>query len=411
MPFTCVFQPRGGDVGRNTLLAVGVDGANQTTTLVRPVTVRRFTRPGSRSRSGRAATAGRRTRSAPPGGCRGRRTVAPSQGCSGDGHDHRQGRSRTVATRRAEAVAQLRVRPDARFRSRPASRLRLTARFGGNDVLASKTIALDAQRVDDPHRPPGLGSRAMDIEGANALVAGGASGLGAATARRLHEAGANVTIADLNPERGSALADELGADFVAADVTDAEQVEAAVPAAGDDGLRISVCCAGIGWAEKVAGGRGPHAFEPFETVIRVNLIGTFNVLRLAAAAMLANEPDDQGERGVCISTASIAAYDGQIGQIAYSASKGGIVGMTLPAARDLAQSGIRVCAIAPGLFDTPLLAGLPEEARNALGGQVPFPPRLGRPDEYAALAVHIVENTMLNGEVIRLDGALRMPPR
>jgi NAD(P)-dependent dehydrogenase (short-subunit alcohol dehydrogenase family) len=252
----------------------------------------------------------------------------------------------------------------------------------------------------------------MDIEGANALVAGGASGLGAATARRLTEDGANVTIADLNPERGAALAEELGAGFVAADVTDAEQVEAAVQAAaGEAGLRISVCCAGIGWAEKVAGSRGAHAFEPFETVIRVNLIGTFNVLRLAAAAMLRNEPDSQGERGVCISTASIAAYDGQIGQIAYSASKGGIVGLTLPAARDLAQSGVRVCAIAPGLFDTPLLAGLPEEARNALGGQVPFPPRLGRPDEYAALAAHIIENTMLNGEVIRLDGALRMPPR
>lgn len=252
----------------------------------------------------------------------------------------------------------------------------------------------------------------MDIEGANALVAGGASGLGAATARALHAAGANVTIADLNPERGQALADELGASFVAADVTKPEEVEAAVvAAAGEDGLRISVCCAGIGWAEKVAGRKGAHGIEPFDTVIRVNLIGTFNVLRLAANTMLKNEPNDQGERGVCISTASIAAYDGQIGQIAYSASKGGIVGMTLPAARDLAQSGIRVCAIAPGLFDTPLLAGLPEEARNALGGQVPFPPRLGRPDEYGALAVHIVENAMLNGEVIRLDGALRMPPR
>lgn len=252
----------------------------------------------------------------------------------------------------------------------------------------------------------------MDIEGANALVAGGASGLGAATARALHAAGANVTIADLNPERGQALADELGASFVAADVTKPEEVEAAVvAAAGEDGLRISVCCAGIGWAEKVAGRKGAHGIEPFDTVIRVNLIGTFNVLRLAANTMLENEPNDQGERGVCISTASIAAYDGQIGQIAYSASKGGIVGMTLPAARDLAQSGIRVCAIAPGLFDTPLLAGLPEEARNALGGQVPFPPRLGRPDEYGALAVHIVENAMLNGEVIRLDGALRMPPR
>jgi len=252
----------------------------------------------------------------------------------------------------------------------------------------------------------------MDIGGANALVAGGASGLGAATARALHAAGANVTIADLNPERGQALADELGANFVAADVTKPEEVEAAVvAAAGEDGLRISVCCAGIGWAEKVAGRKGAHGIEPFDTVIRVNLIGTFNVLRLAANTMLENEPNDQGERGVCISTASIAAYDGQIGQIAYSASKGGIVGMTLPAARDLASVGIRVCAIAPGLFDTPLLAGLPEEARNALGGQVPFPPRLGRPDEYGALAVHIVENAMLNGEVIRLDGALRMPPR
>ena len=215
----------------------------------------------------------------------------------------------------------------------------------------------------------------MDIEGANALVAGGASGLGAATARALHAAGANVTIADLNAERGEALAEELGAAFVAADVTDAEQVEAAVgAAAGDDGLRISRLLRRHRLGRE---DRGPQAartaFEPFETVIRVNLIGTFNVLRLAAAAMLANEPDDQGERGVCINTASIAAYDGQIGQIAYSASKGGIVGMTLPAARDLAQSGIRVCAIAPGLFDTPLLAGLPEEARNALGGAGPVP--------------------------------------
>jgi NAD(P)-dependent dehydrogenase (short-subunit alcohol dehydrogenase family) len=249
----------------------------------------------------------------------------------------------------------------------------------------------------------------MRIEGANALVAGGASGLGAATARRLGAAGAHVTIADLDEERGSATADEIGGCFVRTDVTDPTQVEAAVATAGD--LRISVCCAGIGHAEKVAGSRGPHQPDGFERVIRVNLIGTFNVLRLAAAAMLANAPDDNGERGVCVNTASIAAYDGQIGQIAYSASKGGIVGLTLPAARDLAQSGIRVCAIAPGLFDTPLLAGLPEEARQALGGQVPFPPRLGSPDEFAALALHIVENPMLNGEVIRLDGALRMPPR
>jgi 3-hydroxyacyl-CoA dehydrogenase/3-hydroxy-2-methylbutyryl-CoA dehydrogenase len=251
----------------------------------------------------------------------------------------------------------------------------------------------------------------MRIEGASALVAGGASGLGAATARRLHAAGATVTIADLNAERGEALASELGerAAFVACDVTDEGDVAGAVQAAGE--LRISVCCAGIGWAEKTAGSRGPHALEPFETVIRVNLVGTFNVLRLASAAMLGLAPDAEGERGVCISTASIAAWDGQIGQIAYAASKGGIVGMTLPAARDLAASGIRVCGIAPGLFDTPLLAALPEPAREALGEQVPHPSRLGRPDEYAALAQHIVENPMLNGEVIRLDGALRMPPR
>ncbi len=252
----------------------------------------------------------------------------------------------------------------------------------------------------------------MNIDGVNALVAGGASGLGAATARELNAAGANVTIADLNEERGSALADEIGAAFVKTDVTDPAQVEAAVAqAAGEEGLRVSVCCAGIGWAEKTAGRRGAHSYDPFETVIRVNLIGTFNVLRLASAAMLANEPDADGERGVCVNTASIAAYDGQVGQIAYSASKGGIVGMTLPAARDLAGVGIRVCAIAPGLFDTPLLAGLPEDARASLGASVPFPARLGRPEEYAALARHIVENPMLNGEVIRLDGALRMAPR
>jgi NAD(P)-dependent dehydrogenase (short-subunit alcohol dehydrogenase family) len=249
----------------------------------------------------------------------------------------------------------------------------------------------------------------MRIEGASALVAGGASGLGAATARRLLAGGAEVTIADLNAEKGEALAGELGARFVACDVTDASQVESAVAAAAP--LRISVCCAGVGWAEKTAGRRGPHALDPFESLVRVNLIGTFNVLRFAAAAMLGNDPDSEGERGVCINTASIAAYDGQIGQLAYSASKGGIVGMTLPAARDLAQSGIRVVTIAPGLFDTPLLAGLPEEARTALGEQVPHPHRLGRPDEYGDLAAHVVENPMLNGEVIRLDGALRMPPR
>jgi NAD(P)-dependent dehydrogenase (short-subunit alcohol dehydrogenase family) len=254
----------------------------------------------------------------------------------------------------------------------------------------------------------------MRIDGSRAVVSGGASGLGAATARRLHADGALVTIADRDAERGEALAAELGghASFVATDVTDAAAVQAAVDAARGDGeLRIAVCCAGIGWGEKTAGKRGPHALEPFESVIAVNLVGTFNLLRLASAAMLANEPDEGGEVGVCVLTASIAAYEGQIGQIAYSASKGGVAGMTLPAARDLAASRVRVCTIAPGLFDTPLLAGLPEEARASLGEQVPHPSRLGDPAEYAALAGHIIENPMLNGEVIRLDGALRMSPR
>lgn len=254
----------------------------------------------------------------------------------------------------------------------------------------------------------------MRIEGASALIAGGASGLGEATSRRLHGSGAKVTIADLNQEKGDALAAELGqgAKFVRADVTKADEVEAAVGAAVSEGpLRISVSCAGVGWAEKTAGKRGPHQLLPFETVVGVNLIGTFNVLRFAAAAMLENDPADENERGVCINTASIAAYDGQVGQLAYSASKGGIVGMTLPAARDLSPAGVRVCTIAPGLFDTPLLAALPEPAREALGASIPFPSRLGRPAEYAELAAHIVENTMLNGETIRLDGALRMAPK
>jgi 3-hydroxyacyl-CoA dehydrogenase / 3-hydroxy-2-methylbutyryl-CoA dehydrogenase len=255
----------------------------------------------------------------------------------------------------------------------------------------------------------------MLIEGNGALVAGGASGLGEAVVRRLHAELAEVVIADVNAERGAELADELGerAQFVRADVTDPDQVGQAVAAAAKlaGGLRISVCCAGIGWAERVASRRGAHAFEPFETVIRVNLIGTFNVLRLAAASMIEQQPLPSGERGVCINTASIAAFDGQIGQIAYSASKGGIVGMTLPAARDLAAAGVRVCTIAPGTFDTPLLAGLPEANRQALAESIPFPPRLGRPGEYAQLAVQIIENEMLNGETIRLDGALRMAPR
>jgi NAD(P)-dependent dehydrogenase (short-subunit alcohol dehydrogenase family) len=255
----------------------------------------------------------------------------------------------------------------------------------------------------------------MRIEGAGALVVGGASGLGEAAARALHERGAHVVVADLDADRGAALAAELGerASFVATDVTQAEQVEAAVAAAAQPpgGLRISVQCAGIGYAERVARARGPHRLDAFERVVAVNLTGTFNALRLASAAMLANDPDESGERGVCVNTASIAAYDGQIGQIAYAASKGGVVAMTLPAARDLAASGIRVCAIAPGLFDTPLLAGLPAEARAQLAAAIPFPPRLGRPPEFAELACHIVTNVMLNGEVIRLDGALRMAPR
>jgi NAD(P)-dependent dehydrogenase (short-subunit alcohol dehydrogenase family) len=255
----------------------------------------------------------------------------------------------------------------------------------------------------------------MQIDGSGALVAGGASGLGEATVRRLRSGGAQVVIADLNEERGRALAEELGSGtgFVRSDVSDPDAVQEAVAAAGalPGGLRISVCCAGIGWAERIAGKRGAHSLQPFETLVRVNLIGTFNVLRLAAAAMLENEPAPTGERGVCVNTASIAAFDGQIGQIAYSASKGGIVGMTLPAARDLATAGVRVCTIAPGMFDTPLLGALPDETRQALAGAIPFPSRLGRPEEFAALVAHIVGNEMLNGETIRLDGALRMPPR
>jgi 3-hydroxyacyl-CoA dehydrogenase / 3-hydroxy-2-methylbutyryl-CoA dehydrogenase len=255
----------------------------------------------------------------------------------------------------------------------------------------------------------------VKVEGASALVAGGASGLGAATVRGLHAGGATVVIADMNAEKGEALAGELGerARFVEANVMEADQVQGAVDAAAsaEGGLRISVCCAGIGWAQRTAGKQGPHDLEIFHNVIKVNLIGTFNVLRLAAATMVDNEPDEGSERGVCVNTASIAAFDGQIGQVAYSASKGGIVGMTLPAARDLASRGVRVITIAPGTFDTPLLAALPEEARVELGAQIPFPSRLGDPAEFAALALHVVENPMLNGETIRLDGALRMPPR
>ncbi len=254
----------------------------------------------------------------------------------------------------------------------------------------------------------------MNIEGKGAIVSGGASGLGAATVRRLHEAGALVVIADVNPEKGEPLAEELGIPFVQTDVREEDQVQAAVDKASEaeGGLRIAISCAGTGIPIKVASSRGPHPLDAFKVIIDINLIGTFNLMRLAAFSMLSNNaPDEGGERGVCINTASVAAFEGQVGQIAYSASKGAVVGMTIPAARDLADKGIRVNTIAPGLFDTPLLGALPEEQRAALGAQVPFPNRLGRPDEYAQLAQQIVENPMLNGETIRLDGAIRMAPR
>jgi NAD(P)-dependent dehydrogenase (short-subunit alcohol dehydrogenase family) len=255
----------------------------------------------------------------------------------------------------------------------------------------------------------------MDLHGAPALVAGGASGLGAATARLLAERGARVAIVDLDGDKANALADELGGDAVSfkADVTSEADVDAAVAASVEalGGLRFAASCAGIGWAERTVTRNGPAQLQPFETVVRVNLIGTFNVLRHCAAAIAAGEPLEDGERGAVVMTASIAAFDGQIGQAAYSASKGGVVGLTLPAARDLARLGVRVCTIAPGIFDTPLVAALPEENRRALGESVPFPSRLGRPEEYAQLACHIAENSMLNGETIRLDGGLRMPPK
>ena len=239
--------------------------------------------------------------------------------------------------------------------------------------------------------------------------------MGSATVRKLHSLGAKVLIADLNQEAGEALKGELGerALFIETDVTQDASVKRAVEGAVNQhgGVHILVNCAGIAIAEKILGRTGPHDLEHFNRVIQVNLIGTFNALRLTAAAMGQNQPTKEGERGVIVNTASVAAFEGQIGQAAYSASKGGIVSLTLPAARELSRQGIRVISIAPGIFDTPLLAGLPERARISLGEQVPFPPRLGRPDEYAALVQHIVENVTLNGETIRLDGALRMGPR
>jgi NAD(P)-dependent dehydrogenase (short-subunit alcohol dehydrogenase family) len=248
----------------------------------------------------------------------------------------------------------------------------------------------------------------MEIDGHNFLVAGGGSGLGAATARMLAEGGANVVVADL---KGEAAGKSFR--FVETDVTDEGSVQNVVGAALETfgGLHGAINCAGIASAEKVLGKQGPHSLESFSKVVQVNLVGTFNVVRLAAEAMAKNEPTEDGERGVIVNTASVAAFDGQVGQVAYAASKGGVVALTLPVARDLASHGIRVMAIAPGIFDTPMMAGLPEAARESLGKQVPFPPRLGRPEEYAALVRHIIENEMLNGEVIRLDGAIRMAPR
>ena len=255
----------------------------------------------------------------------------------------------------------------------------------------------------------------MELQGRTFIVSGGSSGLGAAVARRFAGAGANVVIMDLNVEGGEQIVAELGdaARFARTDVTSEADVQAAVDTAVSQfgGLHGAVNCAGIAIAAKVISSRGVHDLDWFSKVINVNLVGSFNVIRLAAAKMAENEPNDGGERGVIINTASVAAFDGQIGQAAYAASKGGIVGMTLPIARELARHGIRVVTIAPGIFDTPMLAGLPEKARLSLGQQVPFPSRLGDPDEYAALAQHIVENRMLNGEVIRLDGAIRMAPK
>lgn len=255
----------------------------------------------------------------------------------------------------------------------------------------------------------------MDIQNATFIISGGGSGLGAATARLLAGAGGNIVIMDVNTETGEQMAAELGnqARFVKTDVTSEEDVQNAINTAVDafGNLRGAINCAGIAIAERTVGKKGAHALDRFTKVVQVNLIGTFNVIRLAAVAMAQNEPDATGGRGVVVNTASVAAFDGQIGQAAYSASKGGVVGMTLPIARDLARDGIRVMTIAPGIFDTPMLAGLPEPARVSLGQQVPFPSRLGRPAEYAALVKHIVENDMLNGEVIRLDGAIRMAPR
>jgi NAD(P)-dependent dehydrogenase (short-subunit alcohol dehydrogenase family) len=253
----------------------------------------------------------------------------------------------------------------------------------------------------------------MKLSGAVAVVTGGASGLGAATARRLVAGGAKVVVVDRDAGRGEELARELGQTFVTADVTDPAQVEAAFAAAQALGpVRVAVSCAGVGWASRTLDKTGkPHDLDLFKTVIGINLIGTFNVLRLAAATIAKSDPLEHGERGCIVNTASVAAFDGQIGQIAYAASKAGVAGMTLPAARDLAPVGVRVVTIAPGIFDTPMLGALAEDKRAALSADVVFPKRLGSPAEYGALVAAIVENGYLNGETIRLDGSLRMPPK
>jgi NAD(P)-dependent dehydrogenase (short-subunit alcohol dehydrogenase family) len=253
----------------------------------------------------------------------------------------------------------------------------------------------------------------MEINNRVFLVTGGASGLGEATARMLAAKGGRIVIADMNAELGARVAAELGGRFVKCNVSSEEDGKAAVAdvMAAYGAIHGLINCAGIGGAQKTVAKNGPHSLELFTRVINVNLIGTFNMIRLAAEPMSKGDPDQGGERGVIINTASVAAFDGQIGQAAYSASKGGIVGMTLPIARDLSREGIRVVTIAPGLFLTPLLMGLSPEAQESLGKQVPFPPRLGRPAEYAQLAQQIIENPMLNGETIRLDGAIRMAPR
>jgi 3-hydroxyacyl-CoA dehydrogenase/3-hydroxy-2-methylbutyryl-CoA dehydrogenase len=255
----------------------------------------------------------------------------------------------------------------------------------------------------------------MRVAESTAVVTGGASGLGRATAERLVAGGGRVALVDRRASAGAEVARQLGPNalFAAADVTSADEVAAALDQTRErfGGVHVLVNCAGIGLAQRTVGKQGPARLDDFVRVVQVNLIGTFNCIRLAATAMAANAPTADGERGVIINTASVAAFDGQIGQAAYAASKGGIVGLTLPVARDLAELGIRVVTIAPGLFDTPLLASLPEPVRASLAKQVPFPSRLGRPAEYAALALQIIENAMLNGETIRLDGAIRMQPR